>query len=928
MTHRFRITIIVAMMLFASLAAQAATTGALFGIVTDSSGAPLPGVTVTVTGANLQGSRSDVTSATGEYQIQLLPPGNYRAEFTLDGFQTVSRENVKVALDTTSKLDASMAVGAVTEAITITASAVVVDPTQTAVQQNFGEQHLKYATIGAGGRTYQSVLQQAAGVAEVPGASGNPNVMGANLGQNNYMLDGVNTTDPVTHTHGSNLPFDAIQEISTQILGKDAEYGRAVGGVVNVVTKSGGNDFSGTFDARFGNDSLAESGDHYNADEQDFQSFNPGATLGGPVLRDRIWFFGTIERPDQAVTEGPITYRPDFTITPDTTTFEGWNSLVKLTATPAANHTIAFRYTTNSATINNAFGTGQFSPEADYIQDQESTIYNLGYDVILNPNWLASFQVGARRGSLESRPKQDVSVPSIYNQTYGYYTQNYYNWQYGDRNRDELIASTTYFANLAGTHTIKAGLNLDRSTFDTFNNFSGIGSFDEFCVEDFGFAAGTQCGGILYNVGNDEKDLLIVTSVVPEERFRSNLQAYYVQDEWRPVSNVTARLGLRYDQSKFEVEGTENAPDLDQVQPRIGVAWDIFNNTNTVLHGFWGDVMDDNGLTLASFGSRLGTTVSFFLYDPDSDAYDIYAGTQGGGSGNQFDPNLKATVSREMNFGLTQRVWRNTSLDLTGVWRESRNMFEDSCVDADCAYYVMTNKPNGLDVLKSEYQGAIAKLETRPYSWLSGLVSYTWSESKGSVEYTQNAGSDFDEYPAHFENRYGYLTDDARHRFKASGFATAPFGTTFGIDYIYRTGVPDNVTSTLSGAPGQPASGGTLYIIPRGERRLPSAQQLDLQVIHEISMGRVTVGLIGSVFNVFSSETVTDLGSNIGGYSACTTGTVVDAVDAVVGNCVANPLFGQVAGAPANLRVTSSTYNQALDWQQPRRYEVGVRFEF
>ena len=928
MTVRFRISVVFALMLLAPLAAQAATTGALFGVVTDSTGAALPGVTVTVTGANLQGSRSDVTNASGEYQLQLLPPGNYRVEFALEGFDPISRENVKVALDTTSKLDITMAVGAIGEAITVTADAVVVDPTQTAVQQNFGQAHLKYATIGAAGRQYQSVLQQAAGVAAVPGASGNPSVMGANMGQNNYMLDGVNTTDPVTHTHGSNLPFDAIQEISTQILGKDAEYGRAVGGVVNVVTKSGGNEFSGTFDARLGNDQLAESGDHYDADAQDFKSFNPGATLGGPVLKDRIWFFGTLERPDAAVTEAGTTYRPGFTITPDTTTFQGWNSLLKFTATPAANHTFSLRYTNNNATIENAIGTSQFSPEADYIQDQESTIYNLGYDVILTPNWLASVQVGARRGSLESRPKNDVSVPTIYNQTYGYYTQNYYNWQYGDRNRDELIASTTYFANFAGSHTFKTGLNLDQATFNTFNNYTGIGSFDEFCIEDFGFASGTQCGGLYYHAGNDQKNLLIVASTVPEETFRSNLDAYYVQDEWRPISNVTARLGLRYDRSRFEVEGNENAPDLSKVQPRIGLAWDIFNNTQTVLHGFWGDVMDDNGLSVASFGSRLGTTLAFFLYDPDTDAYDIYAGSAGGASGNQFDPNLKPTVSREMNLGVTQRVWRNSTFDLTGVWRESRDMFEDSCVDEECAYYVMTNRPNGLDVLESKYQGVLAKLETRPYSWLSGLVSYTWSESKGSVEYTQNQGADFDQYPAHFTNRYGYLTDDARHRIKAAGFVTAPFGTTFGLDYTYRTGVPDNVTTSLSGAPGQPATGGTLYIIPRGDRRLPSAQRLDLQVIHELSLGRVTVGLIGSVFNIFSSETVLDLGSNIGAYSACTTGTIVDATEAVAGNCVANPLFGQVAGAPAALKVTSSTFNQPLDWQQPRRYEVGVRFEF
>ena len=287
-------TVLLAVLTLLPFSAYAATTGNLFGIVTDGTGAALPGVTVTLTGPNLQGSRSAVTNASGEYQLSLIPPGTYRAEFALGGFDTIARSGIAVSLDNTTRYDVTMAMGAVAEAITVTAEAVVVDPTSTTVQQNFGTQHLKYAAIGTAGRSYQTVLQQAAGVA----GGSNPQVMGANLGQNNYMLDGVNTTDPVTHTFGSNLPFDAIQEVSIQTLGKDAEYGRAIGGVVNVVTKTGGNEFSGTFDARITNDNLSESGEHYDADTQDYQEFKPSATLGGPISRDRIWFFGTLERVD------------------------------------------------------------------------------------------------------------------------------------------------------------------------------------------------------------------------------------------------------------------------------------------------------------------------------------------------------------------------------------------------------------------------------------------------------------------------------------------------------------------------------------------------------------------------------------------------------------------------------------------------------
>ena len=925
----------IAVLLLLSFSAFAATTGNLTGVVKDDSGAALPGVTVTVTSPQLLGSRSATTNDAGEYTLSLLPPGVYRAEYVLAGFTSAIRENVKISLDTTTSIDVPMAMDHLIEVVTVTAEAVVIDPTQTTTQQNFGPQHLKYATIGTAGRSYQSVLQQAPGVA----GGSNPQVMGANLGQNNYMLDGVNTTDPVTHTFGSNLPFDAIQEISLQTLGKDAEYGRAVGGVVNVVTKSGGNEFSGTIDARITNDELSETNDFY-TDQQEYQEFAPAATLGGPILQDKLWFFGTLERIDNKRTNPTLEHIPGiFTIEPGPRAFDGWNSLVKLTASPAINHTLSFRYTDNRATVEHSQDSNFYSPEADSIQKQESTIYNLGYDAIINPNWLASVQVGVREGFLETAPiNGNVSLPAILHATYGFYTQSYPNWQFSDRNRNELIASTTYFFQGAGSHTVKAGVNLDRSEFTSYNNTTGVGAFDAQCTEEFGFEPGMQCGGFLRvrdrrtqpppNNSAFQPWYAEVISIVPEETFENSLNAYYIQDEWHPVASVTARLGLRYENNKFSIPGEiTNVPELSALQPRIGLAWDVFDNARTIVHGFWGQIMDDNGLALAGFGQTTGSIHSRFLYNPATGLYDQYVDTFGGASGNQYDPDLEATVSNEANLGFTQRIWTNTSFDISGVWRESDNMFEDACVDDDCAYYWMTNKPNGLDdVLKSKYQGVIAKLESRPLSWLGGLVSYTWSESEGSVEYTQNAGADFDVYPAHYVNRHGALSDDARHRFKASGFVRAPFGTTFALDGSYQTGVPDDITAAL--AAGTPAGYGTLFVLPRGSRRTDDLYRLDFQAMHELTFRNVRVALIGTVYNVLGTDIVTNLGSSIGTYTACTSGTVVDAQDARFGDCVANPLFGEVAGAPEALQVTSRTFGTALDTQRPRRYEVGLRFEF
>jgi hypothetical protein len=918
------------------ICAFAATTGSIAGTVTDGTGAALPGVTVTAEGPQLQGRRTTVSDARGAYTLSLLPPGTYRVELALGGFDTVAKSNVRVALDTTTPLDATMAIGATSEAITVTAEAVVVDPTQTAVQQNFGPRHLAYATIGTAGRSYQSVVQQAPGVA----GGANPQVMGANLGQNNYMLDGVNTTDPVTHTFGSNLPFDAIQEVSVQMLGKDAEYGRAIGGVVNVVTKSGGNTFSGSLDARFTNDSLSETNDFY-SDDRVYQETQPSATLGGPIVRDRLWFFGTLERVDDKRDNPPATYGDGaFTIVPGTRTFDGWNSLVKLTATPLANHTISFRYTDNRATIEHAQESALFTPEADSKQEQRSTIYNLGYEAVLNANWLASVQIGVRRGTLETLPMNgDITIPAQYNDTYGTYDDSYPNVQSGDRDRNELIASTTYFLEAAGSHQLKAGLNLDQSTFSSSNNYTGQGFFDEICTAEFGFTG--PCGGFLHVHERRAQGGLLnhpfyaeVHQINPEETFDSDLSAVYVQDEWRPLSGLTTRLGLRYETEDFQTsDGVAHQPSFSKLQPRLGVAWDVFNDARSIAHGFWGRVMDDNGLTLASFGSAAPSYVRLFLYNPETQLYDIDTGIfQGGSTGNSYASDLKPTISNEFTIGFTQRVWTNTSVDITGVWRKSEDLFEDSCAGAACPNFVMTNHPNGLDVLESRYEGIIARVEARPYTWLNGLVSYTWSKSRGSVEYTQNAGADFDVFPAHFVNRSGYLSDDARHRVKASGFVRAPWGTTFGIDGYWQSGSPDNITMALgndtpnAGSP--TAFYGTVFVLPRGQRRLADLYNVDFQALHEIALGKVTVGLIGTIYNLLGTDIVTNRGSSIGTYAACHGGTVRPAAEAHAGDCVANPLFGIVTGAPQNVAVSDTSLNEALDSQLPRRYELGIRLSF
>ncbi|MBV9497690.1 MAG: TonB-dependent receptor [Acidobacteria bacterium] len=937
-----RIILFLTALLTASLAfAQTSpTAGALIGVVTDGTGAALPGVTVTVSGPQLQGTRVTVSDEKGEYNFPLLPAGTYNAQYELNGVKPQVRENIIISAQRTTKVDVPVRLD-LSETVTVTASQVVVDPTQTTTQQTFKEDHLKYATIGSANRSYQNVLFQAPGVAAAAGGGSNPAVSGANYAQNVYTVDGLNTTDPVTHTFGPNLSFSAIQEISVQTLGKDAEYGKASGGTINVITKSGGNQLSGSLDVRYNDPDFLSAGHdktpvassipfygatpgqtalRFNKSAQTNKSLQPEVTLGGPIVRDKLWFFGSSSHPE--TTQQPANR---FGFQPGQRKFTGWDSLGKLTYTPLTNQTFTLRYLDSHASITNSEFSSFVQPEADSLQTQHVKSLSLNYDAIYNAHLLANVQIGHTPGSLETTPQSgDFRTPGIYDLGTGISSGNYTNHQARKSNRDELIAATSYYLEAMGTHAFKVGVNLDRSSFSSFNNTVGdptlVPGFDpSFCSSQFGFPNGVQCAATLNTLDGDPFQLSL--SVVNGARtVDSKGRSFFIQDQWNPISRLTLRLGLRHDNVTWSQPGTTPIPDFNLLQPRIGAAYDILNNGNSIVHGFYGRIMDDNQLTLPNFGVAIPIGSAIFEFNPQTNRY-VYDPASSGVflTGGLYDPNLKPSFSDQASLGFTQRVFRNTSIDVTGQYRKQKNLFEDYCANSEefLPSCIITNNP-GFDegvtnALRSDYRGITAKVESRPTSNSSFVVSYTRAKSRGSTESTQNQNTNFDVYPAHFENTYGYLSDDARDRVNASGYYKLPWDVTVGGNWYWDSGTAYSVTQTAANAvTGVFLPYGTHFVEPRGSRRLPHFHQLDLQVQKDFQIGQFKAGLIASVLNALNTELPTGINGNAGSRA------IADAN----GHLVIDP--NQQSGANR----LSASFGQYTSFQRPRRYEVGVRFEF
>jgi outer membrane receptor protein involved in Fe transport len=282
-----------------SVFAQTSTTGSIEGTATDSTGAAVPGITVTVTSPNLITAQSATTDDTGRFRIANLPPGKYTVivEAT-KGFAKFERSEVSVNLSRTSSVDVQLQPAGAQASVTVTDTAgAAVDVSGNTTGSNVStEQFSNFPTQ----RTVQGLYTIAptvtrSGLRDATGRDRDPSVAGSSGPENNYILDGVNTTDPAFGGSGANLPFEFVQEVEIKTGAYGPEYGRSTGGIFNVITKSGGNEFHGDIFGYGTTKGLVRSTNNFPFTGSAFDGFSEadiGGDIGGPIVKDKLWFFG------------------------------------------------------------------------------------------------------------------------------------------------------------------------------------------------------------------------------------------------------------------------------------------------------------------------------------------------------------------------------------------------------------------------------------------------------------------------------------------------------------------------------------------------------------------------------------------------------------------------------------------------------------
>ncbi len=281
--------------------AQVVTTGTVVVIVEASDGSRLPGAVVTASAPDVTTKRQAVSDARGEaILVNLAPSAAYVVTTEMSGFNTVKNPKILVRSGQTTTLRVGLSLSSQTEEITVTAETPLVDTTSAVTGQDIT---LELTESLPTGRSYQSYLQLVPGV--MPSDSGNPasksglnySDIGGTIGSsadNFYYFDGINVTDPVTGTFGANLNTEIIQEQKVLTGGIPAEFVGTPGLLSNVITKTGSNTWHGSVNYFLQNDSLV--GENENSANEKFNTFDSAVTLGGPVVRDRLWFFASYRR--------------------------------------------------------------------------------------------------------------------------------------------------------------------------------------------------------------------------------------------------------------------------------------------------------------------------------------------------------------------------------------------------------------------------------------------------------------------------------------------------------------------------------------------------------------------------------------------------------------------------------------------------------
>jgi hypothetical protein len=707
---------------FGLASAQETTTGSITGHVIDAQGAPVPGATISVTSA--QGTKTFVTDGTGRFFAPFLTPGRYSVKVELTGFSAVEQKNIDVRLGQRLELPGLvLKVGGLQEVVEVVGAAPIIDTSSTTVGGTLDSETLKRLPVG---RNFTDTLYLVPGVSDSGGVGrANPSVSGASGLENNYIVDGVNITNTgyggvgsysiIFASLGTGVTTDFIKETQVKTAGFEAEYGQSTGGVVNIVTQSGTNAFHGSAFGYFRPGGIESSwrqldtpNGTVNTAERNEYDF--GISLGGPVVKDKLFFFGAFNpqyqnRTFTAPTGFPLASLGEVERKRRILSYAG-----KLT----------WQVTTNHRFDVSAFGDpakGANGPQripAALIRRDTAGFSEITYgghnqvvkyDGILSRSWLIEASFARAQNKISELPSVDTwsiadttVVPTQTSGGIGFYEKGN-----DGKNLQYLLKSTNIF-NAGGNHQLRYGVQYEDIQYNNINQRTG--------------PTFTLPNGVQTATGAN-------ITVVPDPVFgrifrvtRANLNSgrkttqkylsFFAQDTWQ-MGRVTLRPGVRYDQQ--ELIGDEDFPVCREGEtvpgradgtgamkacsfkwdgnwaPRLGATFDIKGDGRSKLFASWGRFYAKIPNDLAARAMSADAGVSRADYFDAGLTRPVPQGTLAGGLTNHFQIaglfasqislDSKSTYQQELLGGIEFAVGRNVNLGVRYIHRTLPRILED-----------------------------------------------------------------------------------------------------------------------------------------------------------------------------------------------------------------------------------------------------------
>jgi len=887
------------------------SAGGIRGFVRDESRAVVPGVTVEAQSpSRIGGAATTVTDSQGLYRFEGLPVGIYTVTFSLPGFATVKREGIRVEAGRTIEMEQQLTVSTLQETVTVSGQAPVVDATHAGTSTNLNQETL--ANIPTSRSQFFDVVPMAPGTSSANGNIGGSsfNVFGSDTNQNAYQYDGLDISSPNFGGSYDWPNYDMMSELQVKSVGASAAQTGFQGGVINLVLKSGSNQlrgsasFYGQWDPMLGNNTPNEPFPRFVDHRLDYNY-----TLGGPLKKDRIWALtiGQHIRWNRGESLGVPPDRPDKT--------RIWRPFVKVDAKLSNADNVSVHY--NDCRDVWGYGADKDTPPiAASVEIGKDPVVTAGWTRVVNSRTLLEVRAGGIFVRKDYVPNSgDYVTPGHIDILTGISSVNRTSAAARD-NQDKMNINVTlsHAAQdfIRGTHDFKFGV---QTTPWNRSNYRGAFA-SNLLLYDLGAAP--------YYALNQEPYAL-----------GGSMPTYggFVQDDWTVNSRLSLNLGVRYEHLRASVPEVEQLngelnttgkvfPGIDdlirfsQWSPRLGATVKLDSQGETVVKSHWGRYygkLISNQFQSISPGN---TNLTAFEWNPVTRRFDIPFYNINPKANFAIDPDLKQQytdqffigVERQLqsSFGVTASfVMKNEHdfirlKDVGGTYRtstfvdtfggRSQNLtIYNLASPSSQSIFQVTNR----DDLDQDYKAVVLEANKRFSQAWQMMTSYTWQRNliynRGNMA-TQGFGTlnrnGFGRDPNDLTNAYGRSATDNTHAIRFAGTWAAPYGINLGLRYQYESGRPYARIINVRTAQGVRA------VIAQGRgdfESLPALNDVRLRLDKDFGLGgarRVRLSL--DLINLLNGDTTTTLVNNS----------------------------------------TQSNFGTVLNVVEPRRAQMGIRFEF